>query len=199
MSKKQTTGKKESVIQNYGLFWRVERVVWGTKGEGKGKGTLLGRARESKLAKKEGIVDFREQKGIYALYSNYKLVYVGQTRRGVSGTLFNRLKYHRNHKVDDLSERWDMFSWFGMLQPLAVAAKKAMKAQGDIRDLYRPKKELKVAPSVALDMLEAVSIAISEPRLNFQRGKWKSIGATQYYQWWQDDAWDDDWDENETE
>lgn len=187
MSKKQTTGKKESIIQNYGLFWRVDRVVWGTKGEGKGKGTLLGRARASKLAQKEGIVDFREQKGIYALYSNYKLVYIGQTREGKYGTLFHRLKVH--YKSDDLSERWDMFSWFGMLQPLAGPYKRLLKSQGEIRNLAKPTKELKVAPSVALDMLEAVSLAISEPRLNLQRGRWNKIGATKYRQYWQGDDW----------
>jgi hypothetical protein len=33
----------------------------------------------------------------------------------------------------------------------------------------------------ALNMLEAVSIAITEPRLNLQRGKWGE--ATQYFQW----------------
>jgi hypothetical protein len=34
----------------------------------------------------------------------------------------------------------------------------------------------------ALNILEAVSIALSEPRLNLQRGKWGD--ATQYFQWW---------------
>lgn len=180
MSKKQTTGKQESIIKNYGLFWRVERVDWGYKG------ALLGRA-----TKKE-IVNFREQKGVYALYSNYKLVYIGQTVKGDRGALFYRLKEH--YKSDDLSERWDMFSWFGMLQPLAEPYKRLLKSQGEIRDLAKPTKELKVAPSVALDMLEAVSLAISEPRLNLQRGRWNKIGATKYRQYWQDDE-----DEDETE
>ena len=187
-----TTEKKESIIKNYGLFWRVDRVNWGYKGG------LEGRARGD-TGKKEGTVNFRGQKGIYALYSDYKLVYIGQTRGGEQGTLFARLKHH--HKVDDLSERWDRFSWFGMLQPLAEAAKKALKSKGDIRDLYLPKKELNIAPSVAIDMLEAVSIAISEPQLNLQRGKWNKIGATQYYQWGDGDEdeweWYEDEDENE--
>lgn|GEM_PF-4276954 len=33
-----------------------------------------------------------------------------------------------------------------------------------------------------LNVLEAVAIAISEPRLNLQRGKWSD--ATKYFQWW---------------
>jgi len=47
--------------------------------------------------------------------------------------------------------------------------------------------------AVALNILEAVSIAVSEPRLNLQRGKWGD--ATQYYQWWE--RTDEDYDEDE--
>ncbi|WP_295581323.1 hypothetical protein [uncultured Lamprocystis sp.] len=36
---------------------------------------------------------------------------------------------------------------------------------------------------VALNILEALVVAVSEPRLNLQRGRWGK--ATQYYQWWQ--------------
>jgi len=32
-------------------------------------------------------------------------------------------------------------------------------------------------------LLEAVAVAIAEPRLNLQRGRW--AGATQYFQWWE--------------
>ncbi|MEB8534565.1 hypothetical protein [Acidithiobacillus ferriphilus] len=35
---------------------------------------------------------------------------------------------------------------------------------------------------VALNVLEAIAIAISEPRLNLQRGRWGE--AQQYFQWW---------------
>jgi hypothetical protein len=35
---------------------------------------------------------------------------------------------------------------------------------------------------VALNVLEAITIAISEPRLNLQRGRWGD--AQQYFQWW---------------
>ena len=36
---------------------------------------------------------------------------------------------------------------------------------------------------VALNVLEAIAIAISEPRLNLQRGRWGGE-AQQYFQWW---------------
>lgn len=69
-------------------------------------GKLLGAASRSSKAHP---VDFRVQRGIYALYADYELVYVGQTGSG-DDRLFKRLKSHRN---DHLSERWNRFSWFG--------------------------------------------------------------------------------------
>jgi hypothetical protein len=74
---------------------------------------------------------------------------------------------------DHLSERWDRFSWFGtdwVTQTQALAKGAA---------------EVKVTIEAALNILEAVSIAISEPRLNLQRGHWSE--ATQYFQFKQDE------------
>ena len=34
-----------------------------------------------------------------------------------------------------------------------------------------------------LNIMEAISIAISEPRLNLQRGRWSD--ATKYFQYWE--------------
>jgi hypothetical protein len=36
---------------------------------------------------------------------------------------------------------------------------------------------------VALNILEAIAIAVAEPRLNLQRGRWGD--AQQYFQWWE--------------
>jgi len=88
------------VIQSYGVHWHIDRVFWGRPG------TLLGAASRSPKARP---VDFRYQRGIYALYADYELVYVGQTG-AKNDRLFNRLKCH---KQDHLSERWNRFSWFG--------------------------------------------------------------------------------------
>ena len=84
------------MILSYGLHWRTERVFWGRP---KVFGTLLGAASRSTKARP---VDFRLQRGIYVLYADYELVYVGQTGAGTD-RLFNRLKIH---KSDHLSERW---------------------------------------------------------------------------------------------
>jgi hypothetical protein len=93
------------MIRSYGLHWRADQVFWGKPGIGN-NGSLLGAASRSSKAH---VVDFREQRGIYALYAEYELVYVGQTGAG-NDRLFKRLKMHRN---DHLSERWNRFSWFG--------------------------------------------------------------------------------------
>jgi len=147
------------LICTYGQFWRVDNVFWGRP---KNPGSLLGvPASKKKLDK----VDFREQAGIYALYADYDLIYVGQTG-GKGQKLMDRLSQHRKK---DLAGRWNMFSWFGTRAVLGAGALKAVKAG--------------VSPShkQALDHLEAILIHVAEPALNRQGGRW---GATvkQYVQ-----------------
>lgn len=148
------------MIQSFGLHWRVDRVAWGRPAVA---GTLLGAASRSPRAR---AVDFREQRGIYALYADYDLVYVGQTGAG-KDRLFRRL---RHHKLDHLADRWNQFSWFGTqwVTKSNELSKDTASVSGSLE--------------ATLNILEAVSIALSEPRLNLQRGKWGE--ATQYYQWW---------------
>lgn len=158
------------MIQSYGLHWHVDRVFWGRP---KVAGTLLGAASRSPRARP---VDFRNQRGIYVLYADYELVYIGQTGAG-NDRLFKRLK---DHKADHLSERWNRFSWFGTQWITKAGALSADTAA--------------VSQSVegTLNILEAVSIAIAEPRLNLQRGKFGE--ATKYFQWWERDNGDEEED-----
>ena len=160
------------MIKSYGLHWRVERVSWGRP---KVSGTLLGAASRSVRARS---VDFRNQRGIYALYADYDLIYVGQTGAG-SDRLFSRLKAHKN---DHLSERWNRFSWFG-----TQWVTKAGFVSADTAAVSE-------TVEAALNIFEAVSIAISEPRLNLQRGKWGE--ATKYFQWWERTIGEDGDDED---
>ena len=161
------------MIRSYGLHWRVDRVFWGRPNVA---GTLRGAASRSRNARK---VDFREQRGIYVLYADYELVYVGQTGAGVD-RLFNRLK---SHKSDHLSERWNRFSWFGT-QWVTRA-----------NDLSSDTAAVSQTVEAALNVLEAVSIAISEPRLNLQRGRWGE--ATKYFQCHDREGSEDDHDDEE--
>jgi hypothetical protein len=161
------------MIQSYGLHWTIQRVDWGKPGVGN-SGTLLGAATKSRKAKP---VDFRKQRGIYALYADYELVYVGQT--GASkDRLFNRLKHHRS---DHLSERWNRFSWFG-----SQWVTKSNELSEDTASVSQ-------SVEAALNILEAVSIAIAEPRLNLQRGRWGD--ATKYFQYWE--RGEDEFEEDE--
>jgi hypothetical protein len=149
------------IIRTYGLHWHLEKVHWGRP---KVAGTLFGAASRSLKARP---VDFRDQRGIYALYADYDLVYVGQTGAG-NQRLFERLRAHR---TDHLSERWNRFSWFGT-QWVTQTGTLSMDAQS-VQD----------SVEVALNILEAIAIAVAEPRLNLQRGRWGD--AQQYFQWWE--------------
>jgi hypothetical protein len=146
------------VIRTYGLFWHADRVFWGRQNN---PGSLLGAASRSSRALS---VDFRLQRGIYALYAEYDLVYVGQTGAG-SDRLFKRLKAHL---TDHLSERWDRFSWFG-----TQWVTKQHQLSTDTAAVHD-------SMPAMLNILEAVATAIASPRLNLQRGRWGE--ARQYYQ-----------------
>ena len=138
------------MIKSYGVHWRVDRVFWGYQNN---PGTLLGSKTRSSQAR---AVDFRNQRGIYALYAEYELVYIGQTGAG-DDRLFKRLKAHRS---DHLSERWNRFSWFGT----------QWVTQGHVLSVDTVEVHQSVA--AALNLLEALAVAIAEPRLNLQRGRW---------------------------
>jgi len=153
----------------------VDRVCWGKRGVGN-SGTLLGAPTRSRRATP---IDFRMQRGIYALYADYQLVYVGQTGKG-GDRLFKRLKAH---KYDHLSERWDRFSWFGT-QWVTTGKMTLSSDTAAVR---------KQSIEAALNIMEAVSIAISEPRLNLQRGKWSH--SKKYFQFW--DRNDNEQDEDD--
>lgn len=137
-----------NLIQNYGLFWRRDAVDW------KRSGSLLGRGVR---AKRKGDVDFREQRGIYALYDDtFRLVYVGQAGRG-QRRLFRRL---RSHTITDMAERWSRFSWFGIV-PVDEEAK-ALRVDW-------PEEQSTKTGSI-LDHLEAILITAAEPVLNKKGG-----------------------------
>lgn len=138
-----------SIIRSYGLFWKVQDVFWG---KGSQAGSLLGVPAGARTAVP---TDFREQIGIYVLYSDHQMIYVGQTGSGEK-RLFRRLKDHRK---DRLADRWNQFSWFGLRGALARGG------------LSTEKLRTSAGISVALNHIEAVLIEAAEPVRNKQGGR----------------------------
>jgi len=101
---------KQSFIKNYGLYWRRDFVLLKKTGRGNITGdcivhwTQRGRSKQKTL---RGI-DFWEQKGVYVLYRDFEVVYVGRTIEGGLGKTLQRHQSNRN------MDRWDRFSWFGV-------------------------------------------------------------------------------------
>jgi hypothetical protein len=96
------------LIRAFGLFWERDQIDWGSRGRA---GHLLGYRDHPGTQ-----IDFRDQRGIYVLYegasiAHQRVVYLGQAGAGTR-SLFHRL---RDHRDDELWNRWQRFSWFGLL------------------------------------------------------------------------------------
>lgn len=98
------------LIQAFGLFWREDEINWNPGQGNANQFRLLGRRGINNPGLR--IADFREQKGVYILYDDYCSCYVGLTEQQTLGA---RLNQHRN---DNLSGKWDRFSWFGFRRVL---------------------------------------------------------------------------------
>ena len=146
------------MITHYGLFWSERDVFWGrpnNPGELLGRAkTPLGRAGSPTNRERNAAQDFRDFVGLYCLYGDGELIYVGETGLGTKRNLFGRLKSHRK---GPMSGRWSSFSWFG---------REDCKGRTKNRD--------------ALRQLEAISIAIVNPGFNKQAGTF--AGAIQVFQ-----------------
>lgn len=137
------------LIQNYGLFWQRSQIEWGA---GSRAGHLKG---YYAYGKSEGEVDFRFQRGIYALYDTaFNLIYVGQAGNG-DACLFDRLKHHANGR---LAQRWSQFSWFGTLGLHLDGTRWVL--DDDPYDTF--------PADAVLNHLEGILIAVAEPPLNRQ-------------------------------
>lgn len=151
-------------IKNYGLMWDRHVVAWtGVKGNA---GHLTGHGPIGANKKNQLEADFREQSGVYVLYEERRVVYVGQAGSG-NNSLYSRLK---NHTTDHLADRWNKFSWFGILNVNRDGS--LSKQKGDLNRYLKG--------SETLDLIEGLLINSLEPPLNRQGARWKKI--EQYYQ-----------------
>jgi hypothetical protein len=116
--------------------------------------TPLGRLGAPTREERNNAVDFRNYVGLYCLYGEGELLYIGEAGLGTQRRLFDRLKEHRK---GPMAGRWDHFSWFGR-----------ENCNGN-------------APIQAcLGQLEAITIAAINPGFNKQSGTF--VGATQVFQ-----------------
>ena len=153
------------MITHYGLFWSERDVFWSGK---RGRpGSLLGREKEPlgrkgapTKAEREKTKDYRSFLGLYCLYGEGELLYVGEAGLDTKRSLYDRLRQHRKGA---LSGRWDRFSWFG---------RENCDGEVGIKD--------------SLGQLEAIAIAIINPGFNKQSGTF--AGATQVFQVPEDEA-----------
>lgn len=144
------------MITHYGLFWSERDVLWSGKpgsllGSPK---TPLGRRGAPTKAERTASKDFRDYIGLYCLYGEGELLYVGEAGLDTQQTLFSRLKTHRK---GPMAGRWNSFSWFGCDACTGRVERKS-----------------------ALMQLEAITIAIINPGHNKQSGAF--AGATQVFQ-----------------
>jgi len=154
-------------IENFGKHWRKSKIFWGRRGKGKNEGHLKGELKGSKKT----IVDFRNQIGIYVLFDEAKKsIYVGQAGMG-NANLFDRLKQHRS---DELRERWVYVSWFG----LKGKNKKSNTLNGHHSGATWVSNKRK---RDALHETEAVLMSVIETAMNKRGPNWK--GSREYYQY----------------
>ena len=89
--------KKESrktIIKAFGKHWQRDKVDWS-------KTELVGRQ-----TSKSQFVDFKTVRGVYMLFKDYDMIYVGVA---VKESIAKRLKQHTKDKH---STCWNCFSWF---------------------------------------------------------------------------------------
>ena len=97
------------LVGAYGQFWERNQVEWGTY-----KWRLLGRQGLNTGTLK--IADFRYARGVYVLYNELGVYYVGlaSEKKGLGGRL-------KDHLVDKHGSRWTRFSWFAFDSPSVAA------------------------------------------------------------------------------
>lgn len=137
------------IVTSFGMYWRRSAVDWTSTTK------LLGIYPNA-----DKPVDFYKQLGIYLLYDGREVIYVGRTTEQPLG---KRLYQHTSGRF---AERWDRFSWFGLLP---------ITAEGGIGTLPQAYDAATLIPA-----LEAILIESLEPRQNRKRGD--DLEAVEYIQ-----------------
>ena len=133
---------RSKIIKVFGMFWDRSKIDWS-----KSNVKLLGQQNP-----KSDPVDFRDIRGIYLLYDQREVIYVGQA---IDSPIVKRLK---DHTRDRLSGRWNRFSWFGLdgINPDGTVSKAEDAPTIKLGDLA--------------NALEGIMIEGLEPRQNRKQG-----------------------------
>lgn len=135
----ESASTREDILTCFGMYWKRDAVDWQSK-------SILGWY--GKSAKK---VNFWDQIGIYILYDEQRVIYVG---RAAERSIGQRLK---EHTEDRLNGRWNRFSWFGLNR---------ITDEGNI--ISEPLPVMDASQLIAL--LESLLIEALEPGQNRKRG-----------------------------
>ncbi len=93
------------IIGSYGMFWERDLVDWSAR-----PWKLLGRRGYNAGTLK--VADFRRARGVYILYNEINVYYVGlaSSTNGIGGRL-------KDHLSDEHEWAWNRFSWFAFDSP----------------------------------------------------------------------------------
>src|SRR5205823_7581067 len=120
-------------------------VDWGRRGAGHG-------GRFDGVLKDGTQTNVWEQRGIYVLFQDWEVVYVGKTGERPIGP---RLRWHLS---DDVAGRWDRFSWYGV---------RRINQNGSLAAIPAPGR--RIVSADAIHTLEALLIRVTAPSLNRRR------------------------------
>lgn len=132
---------KMGFINAFGMFWRRAEVRWDGS-----RTKLLGVQQSGSQS-----VDFSGQSGVYILYDNDRIVYVGRVTEPRLGSRM------WEHTRDRLTGRWNRFSWFGV-RKVSEDGSLEPAGEGDIKT------------DVLIATMEALLIEGLEPPQNRRQG-----------------------------
>lgn len=142
------------LIHEYGLRWKASEVDWHARSvQLLGRGTWYG---------EEWAADFSVHRGVYAIYRDGELYYVGLTKKQGLGA---RLKQHRatRRNAPGKLQDDDEFSWFGFDRLANVRTDK----DGLLRTRRQPLRRM-VNPLDSIDDWEAILILVANPPGNIR-------------------------------
>lgn len=168
--------KKMPIIKNIGYMWHRKYVNWQSGRD------LLG----TPDGFRGKTVNFADQAGIYVLYDrNLQPIYIGQTGKGSSKGLYDRLQ---DHTEDHLFCAWERFSWFGFYSRKVLEDEKI--------NAFDAEYEIKTNAEELVNVMESMLIRICRPSFNMASGTLFEGKGNSVIEWYYQEA---EWEEQQEE